>query len=197
MRRAQRSSIPCVVGGSVLHRRHLDNAIRKALGGIAERLFDTTRLYSARRSIYDSPLMVENDPSERRRHPRGPIELKVEYKRVNTFFADFTKNISKGGTFIKTTKPLDIGTEFLFKLYVPALDQPLELRGSVQWIVTPEAADGSEPPGMGIAFIYESPEHKAEINGKVEKLMIESLGYHLYAKLVEQANGGSKPDDEK
>lgn len=158
---------------------------------------DTARLYSGRRSFYDSPLMAEQDPSERRRHPRGPIELKVEYKRVNTFFADFTKNISKGGTFIKTTKPLDIGTEFLFKLYVPALDQPLELRGSVQWVVTPEDARGGEPPGMGIEFIYDSPEHKAEINGKVEKLMIESLGYHLYAKLVEQANATHKPDAQK
>ena len=131
--------------------------------------------------------MAEPDEDERRRHPRGPIELKVEYKRVNTFFADFTKNISKGGTFIKTNKPLDIGTEFLFKLDVPALDKPLELRGSVQWIVTEDNAGPDDSPGMGIEFIYETPEHKAEIHGKVEKLMIESLGYHLYTKLVEQA----------
>ena len=57
---------------------------------------------------------------ERRREARAPIELKVEYKRLNTFFYDYTKNISKGGTFIKTEKPLDIGTVFLFKLQVPA-----------------------------------------------------------------------------
>jgi len=128
----------------------------------------------------------DKDAQERRRHPRGPIELKVEYKRVNTFFADFTKNISKGGTFIKTDKPLKIGTEFLFKLYVPALDQPLELRGSVQWIVHPGDEQGEDVPGMGIEFLYDSEEHKAEIDSKVEKLMIESLGYHLYTKLVEQ-----------
>ena len=117
--------------------------------------------------------MTEQDDHDRRRHPRGPIELKVEYKRVNTFFADFTKNISKGGTFIKTNKPLDIGTEFLFKLYVPALDKPLELRGCVQWVVTTEEAHGDDSPGMGIEFVYETPDHKAEIHGKVEKLMIE------------------------
>jgi type IV pilus assembly protein PilZ len=132
--------------------------------------------------------MVEIDDDDRRRHPRGPIELKVEYKRVNTFFADFTKNISKGGTFIKTNKPLDIGTEFLFKLYVPALEQPLALRGNVQWVVMPEEAEPGDSPGMGISFVYESANHRSEIHGKVEKLMIESLGYHLYSKLVEQAN---------
>lgn len=132
--------------------------------------------------------MTDIDSDDRRRHPRGPIELKVEYKRVNTFFADFTKNISKGGTFIKTTKPLDIGTEFLFKLYVPALEQPLELRGRVKWVVKPEEAEPGDSPGMGIRFLYESDNHQGEVHGKVEKLMIESLGYHLYTKLVEQAN---------
>jgi type IV pilus assembly protein PilZ len=30
---------------------------------------------------------------------------------MNAFFADYTKNISRGGTFIRTDKPLDIGTE--------------------------------------------------------------------------------------
>ena len=43
----------------------------------------------------------------------------VDYKRLNTFFADYTKNISKGGTFIRTSKPLDVGTEFVFVLTVP------------------------------------------------------------------------------
>jgi len=128
----------------------------------------------------------ESDSSERRIHPRGPIELKVEYKRVNTFFADFTRNISKGGTFIKTSKPLAIGTEFLFLLYVPAWDKPLELKGSVQWVVHAEQAQGTdEAPGMGIEFIYDSSDHKKDVHGKVEQLMIESLGYHLYSRLTQ------------
>ena len=81
------------------------------------------------------------DP-ERRDHARAPIELKVEYKKLNTFFADYTKNICKGGTFIKTKKPLDVGTEFVFKLLVPRLGDPLALRGQVKWIVR----EGEEPP---------------------------------------------------
>src|SRR5262249_50944435 len=73
--------------------------------------------------------------ADRREHFRAPIELKVEYKKLNTFFADYTKNICKGGTFIKTKKPLDIGTEFLFKLSVPNLGEPLALRGQVKWVM--------------------------------------------------------------
>ena len=72
---------------------------------------------------------MADDQHERRGEPRRPIELKVEYKRLNTFFADYTKNISRGGTFIKTRRPLPIGTEFLFKLLVPGRDQPLTIHG--------------------------------------------------------------------
>ena len=40
-----------------------------------------------------------------------PIELQLDYQRLNTFFADYLKNISRGGTFINTKKPLPVGTQ--------------------------------------------------------------------------------------
>src|SRR4051794_36248037 len=82
----------------------------------------------------------ERSGADRRRDARAPIELRVEYKRLNSFFADFTRNISKGGTFIVTNKPLPFGTEFVFRLGVPTLVEPLELHGKVAWIVTSEQA---------------------------------------------------------
>src|SRR6516164_2182390 len=57
---------------------------------------------------------VTEPKTDGRTHPRAPIELKVDYKKLNSFFADYTRNISKGGTFIKTRKPLPVGTRFLF-----------------------------------------------------------------------------------
>ena len=51
---------------------------------------------------------------DRRIAERGPIALRVDYKRLNSFFADYTKNISRGGTFIRTDRPLQLGTEFVF-----------------------------------------------------------------------------------
>lgn len=129
--------------------------------------------------------------ADRRLHQRVPIELKVEYKRLNTFFADFTKNISKGGTFIKTTKALDIGTEFIFSLTIPTLGEPIRLRGRVMWVVKegdPPREGETEPhdPGMGIRFIYEDDSQREQVNGLVEKLMIDSLGPLIYQKLMER-----------
>jgi type IV pilus assembly protein PilZ len=129
---------------------------------------------------------VTEDPDrERRADARSPIELKVEYKRLNTFFADYTKNISRGGTFIKTTRPLPVGTEFLFKLFVPGRDAPLTIHGEVQRIID-ETAD--EEAGMAIKFVYREGDPQAEIARIVEGLMTESLGPRLYAKLMDHAH---------
>ena len=128
--------------------------------------------------------MTSDAGGNRRGELRAAIELKVEYKRLNSFFADYTKNISRGGTFIRTDKPLEIGTEFRFLLTVPRLDKPIELRGRVQWIVRPDASKSDADPGMGIGFIYENEAERARVGTVVERLMIESLGPVLFAKLV-------------
>jgi len=129
---------------------------------------------------------VADDPDrERRLDVRNPIELKVEYKRLNTFFADYTKNISRGGTFIKTTRPLPVGTEFLFKLFVPGRDAPLTIHGEVQRIID-DASD--DEAGMAIKFVYREGDPQSEIARIVEGMMTESLGPRLYTKLMEHAS---------
>ena len=134
--------------------------------------------------------MADTNEDERRRDERQPIELKVEYQRLNTFFSDYTKNIAKGGTFIRTDKPLGIGTEFVFKLYVPTLEEPIRIRGQVQWIVREEdveESDDSDEPGMGIHFVFQNPEERKAVERTVEKLMVDSLGQRLYSRLMEHS----------
>jgi type IV pilus assembly protein PilZ len=126
--------------------------------------------------------------SDRRRSYRHPIELKVEYKRLNTFFADYTKNISRGGTFIGTAKPLPIGTEFVFALEVPMMSEPLKLRGRVIWTTSTDDATKANPAGMGIEFQYNDDAERGEKEATVERLMSEELGEHLATKLL-----GRKP----
>jgi type IV pilus assembly protein PilZ len=110
---------------------------------------------------------------------RAPIELKVDYKKLNSFFADYTKNISKGGTFIKTKKPLPVGTRFLFKLTVPQRAEAFELLGEVVW----STGDGEEP-GMGIKFVYSTATQRGEFEAVVEALMASSLGRALTERLL-------------
>ncbi len=124
------------------------------------------------------------DPSDRREGGRIPIALRVEYKRVNSFFADYTRNISKGGTFIATSKPLPIGTEFVFELSVPDLAEPLRLKGAVAWRVEAVDATDAQPAGMGIRFRYDDDEDRASVHRVVEALAVNKLGAVVGTKLL-------------
>jgi type IV pilus assembly protein PilZ len=133
---------------------------------------------------------MAGDTSQHREHSRKPIELEVSYKRLNAFFSDYTRNISKGGTFIKTDKPLEVGTEFLFKLHVPKLVEPLCIVGQVQWVRTQQDLDAgvdidASVPGMGIRFVYRDEAERAAVERQIEKIMVDSLGQRLYSRLME------------
>ena len=130
---------------------------------------------------------VTEPKTDGRTHPRAPIELKVDYKKLNSFFADYTRNISKGGTFIKTRKPLPVGTRFLFKLSIPGRDEPFELLGEVAW----SNADGDDA-GMGIRFVYADDTQRFAFEDVVERLMSDSLGRELTRKLLNKA-GAVRP----
>lgn len=103
---------------------------------------------------------------------------------MNTFFADYAKNISKGGTFIRTNKPLDVGTEFVFVLSIPEQSEQLQLRGEVMWTVDEAQANEERPPGMGIRFRFGDGEERKRLESFVEKLMAEELGTHVTSKLL-------------
>lgn len=130
--------------------------------------------------------MGMSESSDRRREARAPIELRVEYKRLNTFFADYTKNISKGGSFIATDRPLEVGTQFVFALTLPGLAEPLRLRGRVMWITTPADATEANPAGMGIEFQFSSADERRKLESVVESLVVDQLGEHLAQKLLEK-----------
>ena len=139
----------------------------------------------------EHPPGKEASTEDRRGEERAPITLKVDYKRLNSFFADYTKNISKGGTFIRTTKPLAIGTEFVFVLGVPgSVDSAtvrLELTGVVKWVIAEADATGEKPAGMGIQFVFESDAERERVEALVADLMRSSLGDRLADKLLSRS----------
>lgn len=127
----------------------------------------------------------DEDPfANRRADPRLPIVLTVEYKRVNAFFAYYTQNISRGGTFIATERPLPVGTEFVFKLSVPKVASMLELRGRVVHVVRADEATPEKPAGMGIQFLRDGSAAQRELDETFEALMIDALGEDLYRRLT-------------
>jgi type IV pilus assembly protein PilZ len=129
--------------------------------------------------------MSPPNPEDLRTSYRAPLRLRVDYERMNSFFADYTKNISKGGTFIKSARPLELGTRCQFSFTLPALSEPLVLDGEVTWILPVEAAQArGEDPGMGVRFVFKDAAAQREFEDLVERMMEESLGYEVAQGLL-------------
>lgn len=110
---------------------------------------------------------------DNRRQPRLPVDVKVDYRTVGSFITDYTRNISKGGVFIRTSLPLDVGERVRIRLTLPEGDAPFALDGIVKWTATLKDRD-KHPPGMGIEFV----DFDEEVRRKLEALFkaYEHLG---------------------
>jgi CRP/FNR family transcriptional regulator, cyclic AMP receptor protein len=88
-----------------------------------------------------------------RSEPRVPKVLSITYKEREAFISAYTANASSGGLFIKTEKPLKVGFQFILKLQLPGVPNPLQIKSEVRWARSPEKAQPGQPTGMGIRFL--------------------------------------------
>ena len=124
--------------------------------------------------------------SERREHTRAPVQLQVAYERLNSFFADYTRNISKGGTFIRASRTVPLGTVFRFRLVVPGRASPFELEG----VVVRHGEEGEES-GVGIQFRWSDDERRRQFEAIVEAMMIASFGPVVARRILDGGDDGS------
>lgn len=110
--------------------------------------------------------------------------MTVEYERLNALLSDYTHNISQGGTFIRTDRPLQVGTVLSFTIQAPQLEEGIVLRGVVRWVVDVPQSQNGRPAGMGIAFVYDSPDEKEAVEMRLDRLMAQALGPAAFEKLM-------------
>ena len=99
----------------------------------------------------------------RRGGKRLPVEVKVDYRTVGSFITDYTKNISQGGLFIRTSMPLEVGERVRLRITLPDGDAPFALDAVVKWVSTIRDRE-KHPPGMGVEFVDFSDEVKAQLD---------------------------------
>ncbi len=86
------------------------------------------------------------DQSEKRRDPRVPLVLRVEYPRSSESVRDVTENLSASGLFIRTERELIQGDRVPLLVSFPSLLEPIEIEVEVVRCRKP----GPEGPG-GVA----------------------------------------------
>ncbi len=106
---------------------------------------------------------------DKRRQPRHPVILKVDYRDVNKFFTDFAENLSEGGMFIATRKPLPPGTTIVVEFMLPDSAVKVKTKAEVVWTRN-ETKSPTEKRGMGVRFYDLTSEDKKKIDVMVARL---------------------------
>jgi type IV pilus assembly protein PilZ len=107
-----------------------------------------------------------------RRDARLPISLKVEYRTAGAFLVAYSVNLSKGGIFLETSTPLDVGEKVSLSFEVPGSGE-LVVEGVVTWI-RKGSLDGL-PDGMGVQFDRLDESHGDQIDSMVSTF----VGLHV------------------
>lgn len=106
--------------------------------------------------------------TNRRKTPRAPAEIKIDYRTVGSFITDYTKDLSQGGAFIQTSLPLSAGDSVRLRITLPGHTLPFSLDGVVRWSTGPGVTD--RPTGMGVEFTAFGDELKRELAAFVAAL---------------------------
>jgi hypothetical protein len=93
------------------------------------------------------------------------MEVRVDYRSLNGFLADYVRNFSRAFAFIKTERPFAVGTELQYRLSAPGVE--LTINGSVEETRT---------DGMRVGFHYRSPDERRDSERRIRALMLEQLG---------------------
>jgi type IV pilus assembly protein PilZ len=94
----------------------------------------------------EQPVEVED---EHRASKRISISVELHLASDSHFFSGLSGDISEGGVFVSTYRPLAQGSLVDLEFSLPGSDHPLRARGEVRWHrdATPDV-----PPGVGISF---------------------------------------------
>jgi uncharacterized protein (TIGR02266 family) len=108
----------------------------------------------------------------KRRATRLQHEIPVAYRSVGSFLTDWATNISHGGMFINTRRPLGVGTEVRILIQLPSVEFPVRLMGRVTRVV---GGDGQEAvpgqvTGMGIEFTDVDVSKREQLEAFVRRL---------------------------
>lgn len=99
--------------------------------------------------------------AERRDRERAELEVDIGLHSASQFYAGLSNDISAGGIFVSTIKPLPVGSELTVSFVLPG-GHSVTTRGRVAWLSTPRDEDSR--PGMGVRFEELEPEHRAAID---------------------------------
>ena len=116
------------------------------------------------------PTLVSPNEGQRRAHERYEVTIPVDCTTQELFLSNHVCNISRGGLFIRSDKPLPLETEVSLVLRLPEADLCIRAKGRVVWNYDIVKGTSRIIPGSGIRFIDMSATDRAALEGYLKKL---------------------------
>ena len=116
--------------------------------------------------------------AENRRHPRLPLVVRAEVGVDGNVQRGYLTNLSLGGAFLATEKPLLAGTSLHLLVFLPWKLGEFEARAKVAWS-SGTAGSKTDPPGVGLAFTQLDAQGESSLRRYVERF------YQLVAQIEE------------
>lgn len=91
------------------------------------------------------------EKANRQSHARIPVKFPVEYMRDDRSASGTCLNLSQGGMFINTTRPISPKSEILLTFTFPGQENPFWVKARVVW-TNPLSNENYFPAGMGVQF---------------------------------------------
>ena len=147
---------------------------RKAAGGKLS-LEEEERLVYLKDYLTQA-MNAKADGDERRTDLRVPVNLRVRYHTGETFANNYIHNLSSGGVFISTPRPLPLDTPVKLHIIFEDKNIEIEVEGKVVWENTQNGRlSDITKPGMGIKFLKKSPEAQEIIDELVHNTLKERI----------------------
>lgn len=122
--------------------------------------------------------MTDQKYDKERSSPRLPIPTLVDMEfEDGTFRHEFSVNISEGGMYVNTERPLAKDTKMTLRFAIPNLDWVFEIQAKVNWVVTVtqnERLDGKKD-GMALQFTKITEEDAEKLSVYFKNFKIEDL----------------------
>ena len=102
---------------------------------------------------------------DKRTSPRVAPNIEIVFRESGSFIKSYMLNVSGGGIFIRTDRPLPLDSALAIKMQLPGDSEKMPVQGKVVWS---NGHSKAFPAGMGIQFTEVAPGHKEKIDAFVQ-----------------------------
>lgn len=106
------------------------------------------------------------------RDQRFRVSIPVDCSTQDMFLGNRITNISRGGLFLESHKPLPLHSEVEMTFILPELRTAIEAKGRVMWTFDMKKGTMHIVPGSGIRFTEISHEHRSILETYLERLAV-------------------------